>query len=107
MASNRTRRSARNTKTGSNVVGIQKKINTDYETLFRDYKKLTREVLEIPATRYILGGVAIVSLIPFAMRLFRRYPEINTFVSDNLDSVVSKVDGIIGSRKGDEASLNH
>lgn len=59
-----TRRNARVTRTGSNAMGIQKKINEDYEILAKDYGKLFVELWRIPLTKYLLGGLALGALVP-------------------------------------------
>lgn len=68
MASNRNRRSARNTPTGENAAGIQKKINQDYAILFKDYKKLFTELWRKPMTKVILGGFALSAVVPFFLK---------------------------------------
>jgi predicted transcriptional regulator len=68
MASNKGRRSARNTPTGANALGIQKKINQDYAILLKDYGKLFSELWRKPMTKFVLGGFALSAAIPFFMR---------------------------------------
>lgn len=81
------RRSTRNTQTGSNASGIQKTINRDYELLARDYKKLFVELYRKPAFRYILGGVAVVAAAPMLLRNIRRIGMVDTFLADNVDNL--------------------
>jgi hypothetical protein len=68
----RTTRKATNTRTGSHALEIQRDINGDYAELARDYQKLGVELWRIPATKYILGGVAVASVLPFALRGAKR-----------------------------------
>jgi hypothetical protein len=96
------RRVSRNTKTGSNVSGIQKTINRDYGLLARDYKKLFVELFRKPVTRYVLGGVAVTALAPVLFRNIRRIPMVDSFLSENmenldLDGIRSKVTDTISS----------
>lgn len=93
MATTKTPRSPRNTRTGSNAMEIQKKINSDYGELVRDYKKLAIELWQVPVTKFVLGGAALGALVA----VFRKYPEINTFVTDNVSNVRSKIDDALNS----------
>ncbi len=105
MASNRNRRSARVTRTGSNVAGIQRQINQDYVNIVRDYKKLGVELFRKPMTRYILGGVALTVAVPFLLRLIRN-EEVVTFVRDNVDNIRTRIDGYIHTADTDMETLN-
>lgn len=105
MAARRNRRTARLTRTGSNAAGIQKQINQDYMDLVRDYGKLGVELMRKPMTRYILGGVALTALVPYVLRFFRD-PEVQTFVRDNVDTIRTRIDGIIHSGEDRLESLN-
>lgn len=81
------RRQVRNTKAGSNAMGIQKTINRDYALLARDYKKLFIELSRKPAFRLILGGVAITALVPVMLPYIRRIGVVDTFLADNVDNL--------------------
>lgn len=81
-------------KTGSSVLKIQRVVNKDYGLLFKDYKKLSRELWRIPATKYILSGVAITSLVPVILRVLRNNPQIGNFFRTNAEVIESKVGGI-------------
>lgn len=100
MAQNTNRRGARNTRTGTNAMGIQRAINRDFVDLFTDYKRLGVELWRMPATKYILGGVALTALIPVALRALRDYPEVNTFVKENVEGIRHRLESVIHS--GDE-----
>lgn len=97
-----TRRSSRNSNNRtstrsrkvSEAIETQKTINKDYKGLFRDYKKLAKDLWKIPATKYVLGGVAVAAFIPVATRLLRRYPKVNTFIRDNMDVVEQKLEEV-------------
>lgn len=107
MATTRTRskRSARVTRTGSNVAGIQRQINQDYVNIIRDYRKLGVELFRKPMARYILGGVALTVAVPYLLRMLRR-EDVVTFVRDNVDNIRTRVDGYIHSAESDLESLN-
>jgi hypothetical protein len=95
MANKRVSRSAaRVTKNGSNAMEIQRVINKDYKLLFEDYRKLSLELWRIPATKYILGGVAITSLVPVMLRVLRNNPQIGNFFRNNVDVIENKVGDI-------------
>lgn len=105
MATTRNRRTARLTKRGTNAGGIQKQINQDYVNIIRDYRKLGVELLRKPVTRYVLGGVALTALVPFVLRMFRN-EEVQTFVRDNVESIRTRIDGVIHSGERDLDTLN-
>lgn len=105
MASNRNRRSARVTRNGSNVGGIQRQINQDYMNIIRDYRKLGVELFRRPMTRYILGGVALTVAVPFILRLVRN-EEVVTFVRDNVDNIRTRIDGYMHTAEAEMDTLN-
>ncbi len=87
-------------------MGIQKQINQDYKYLAKDYGMLGSELLKRPVTRYILGGVALMTLAPFVMRFFRR-EEVQTFFRDNVQGIRSRIDDVIHSRDMEMDTMNH
>lgn len=93
MATTRTPRSPRNTRTGSNAMNIQRKINSDYAELVRDYGKLFAELWQKPVTKYLVAGAAIGAVAA----IFRKYPDITTQVTDSVSGLRSKVDSMIHS----------
>ncbi len=101
MATTRNRRVTRRTS----AMGIQRQINTDYAALVRDYGKLGAKLLSKPLTRYVLGGVALTVLSPFVLRMFRN-PEVQTFITDNVEGIRSRIDGMIHSGEETFESLN-
>lgn len=95
MAANRSvRKVSRVTKNSSNAFKIQRVINRDYKILFQDYKKLSLELWRIPATRYILGGAVVTSLVPVIMGALKRNPQIVNFFRTNVDAIEHKVESI-------------
>lgn len=88
---NTTNRRNNRTTPAERAVKTQKTINNDYKELAEDYRRLGMQLWKIPATKYILAGAALASLVPVTMRLFRRYPQINEFIHENLDTVEGKV----------------
>lgn len=74
-------------------MGIQRKINRDYEGLAKDYKKLAVELWQIPITKFILGGAALGGLVA----VFRKYPELDTFLTDNFEQIKTKVSDVFHS----------
>ncbi|MES2526405.1 MAG: hypothetical protein V4598_04935 [Bdellovibrionota bacterium] len=101
MATTRNRRTAR----ANSVLGVQKQINTDFEYLMRDYVKLGSALLKRPLTRYVLGGVALTVISPFILRMFRN-TEVQTFITDNVEGIRSRIDGMIHSGEESFESLN-
>ena len=104
MATTRNRRSARVTSRTS-AMKIQKRINRDYAQLARDYGKLGVKLFRKPATPFVLGGVALTVLAPYIMRMFRN-PEVQTFITDNVEGIRSRIDGMIHSGEASLDSLN-
>jgi hypothetical protein len=90
MASNRNKRAVRNTKTGSNAMQIQRKINMDYADLWADYKKLGLELWQLPVTKFIVGGAALGALTPLLMKVYKEY---------DLDTIKSKIDDFVDQVK--------
>lgn len=90
MASNRNKRPVRNTKTGSNAMQIQRRINMDYADLWADYKKLGLELWQFPVTKFIVGGVALGALTPLLMKAYKEY---------DLDAIKSKIDEFVHQAK--------
>ncbi len=88
------RKSSQLKRVGSSPVQAQKKINSDYQSLFKDYKKMSTVLWSKPATKYVVGGIAFASLIPVAIRLLGRFPKINTFIRENLDVVEEKLEDV-------------
>lgn len=88
MATNRNRKTAKRTLTGSNVIGVQKQINTDYEYLLRDYKKLAQELWKKPIVKFIAGGFSLGAVVS----LLGKYTTVNDFASDKLRLIKNKFD---------------
>lgn len=93
MATTRRPRTPRNTRTGSNAMEIQRKINSDYGELARDYKKLAVELWKLPVTKFIFTGAALGAVAA----VFRRYPELNSYVSEGVETIKSKVNETLSS----------
>ena len=90
MASNRNKRPVRNTRTGSNAMKIQRKINMDYVDLVEDYRKLGLELWRKPVTKFIVGGVALGALVPFVMKIMKNYDIDTDVIKEKWDDLVSK-----------------
>lgn len=93
MATTRTPRSPRNTRTGSNAMNIQRKINSDYAELARDYRKLAVELWQLPVTKFVVAGAALGAVAA----VFKRYPELNTYVSEGVDGLKTKIQDVVSS----------
>ena len=94
MAVAKNRRTARLPKTGTftgmNATNIQRRV---------------LKFLRKPMARYILGGVAVTALAPVIMRIFRN-EDVKSFVSDNVDTIRTRIDGYIHSAESEMDSLN-
>lgn len=69
-----------------------------------DYMGMAREVLSNPTFKYVAGGIATALLTKLATNLSDRYPEISKFITENLDTVESKLSG---GRFNDSESAPH
>lgn len=49
-----------------------------------------RSITNMPAVRYIAGGLALYGIVRLAMKTMDSYPQIGEFFSENLDSVEGK-----------------
>jgi hypothetical protein len=74
------------------TVEVQKDINRDYKVLFEDYKKLSKELWSMRETKYVVGGLAAVSLLPLATGALSRIPRIKSFFSKNLEAIEDKIE---------------
>lgn len=59
----------------------------------RDYMGLVRELVSNPTVKYVAGGIATALLTRLATKLSDKYPEISSFIRENLDTVESKLSG--------------
>lgn len=57
---------------------------------------------EKPAFRYVAGGVGLAVLSRVAMSMSDRYPQISTFLRDNLDVIESKLSEFRGESDSSE-----
>lgn len=59
-----------------------------------DYKKNVAGIWSMTMTKYVLGGLAVATILPIAIKTFRRFPKLGSFISDNVNSVEDKVAGM-------------
>lgn len=85
-------RSGRGGSRGQRVIAAQREINQDYKNLVDDYGTLFARLWRIPSTKYVLGGVAIVTLVPFAIKALRRIPEVDHFFDENMSAMHEKIE---------------
>lgn len=53
----------------------------------RDYKDILEELISNPALRYVAAGLATAIVTRIANKLSDRYPEISSFIRENLDQL--------------------
>lgn len=71
-----------------------------------DYKDILRELAASPTVRYVAGGIATALLTRLANNWSEKYPEISTFIREN----ISTLEGKFGTNKvgmGDSTSQRH
>lgn len=68
------------------------------------YMSLVREIISNPTVKYVAGGIATAMLTRLATKLSDKYPEISSFIRENLDVVESKFSG---DRLGRSESARH
>lgn len=85
-------RSGRGGNRGQKVVEAQREINQDYKNLVDDYGTLFARLWRIPSTKYVLGGVAVATLVPFAIKALRRIPEVDHFIDNNMSAMHEKIE---------------
>lgn len=56
-----------------------------------DYKQIMRDLYTNPTVRYMAGGVAAAVLNRFANRISDKYPEISTFLRENIGTLEGKL----------------
>jgi hypothetical protein len=96
MTTKKDKKRSRTAREALDVMGIQRRIDTDYAQLVRDYGKMGSKLMKRPVTRIFLGGIALSVIAPYILRLLRN-PEVQTFVRDNVEHIRSRVDGLIHS----------
>lgn len=56
-----------------------------------DYQDILRELAASPTVRYVAGGIATALLTRLANNWADKYPEISTFIRDNLGNLENKL----------------
>lgn len=59
----------------------------------REVTEILKEFIQSPAVKYVAGGIATALLTRLATKLSDRYPEISTFIRDNVDMVENRING--------------
>lgn len=57
----------------------------------RDFGEILRKFFGSPAVKYIASGIAAAYLLRLANNLADKYPEISTFIKDNMDMLEDKL----------------
>ncbi len=68
-----------------------------------DYREILRELATNPAVKYVAGGIATALLTKFANKMAARYPEISSFIRENMDSLEGKFSEYNRDLKGESA----
>lgn len=101
MAAKKNTSSKKSTRATSSPLRIQKEINADYVELGRDYKKLGMALMRKPATKYVLGGIAISVFGPMIFKALKNNATINSFIERPASTIVDKWSSLV-SKDGSE-----
>lgn len=74
-----------------------KNLERTIENSYGDVESYVTSLWNKPATKYVVGGIAVAALVPLTSRLLRAYPAIGEFLRENMDTVDQKL-GELGSR---------
>lgn len=74
-----------------------------FEAGNRDYREILRELASNPAVKYVAGGIATALLTRIANNMATRYPELSSFIRENLDSLEGKFGEYNRDLKGESA----
>lgn len=91
MAKEAVRKSSRAGRKSSDDLSITKSTRSRSKTMERDYKDVLRELAANPAVRYVAGGIATAVLARIASNLSDRYPELSSFIKENLENVEGRL----------------
>lgn len=69
----------------------------------RDYREIITELISNPAVKYVASGIATALLTRMANKMATRYPEISTFIKENLDDLEGKFGEFSREFKGESA----
>jgi hypothetical protein len=58
----------------------------------RDIKEMLKDFMTSPAVKYVAAGISTALLSRFATRINDRYPEISTFIRDNIHTLEGKLE---------------
>ena len=78
---------------------------SNLSSVIRGYQGRATQLLGMPVTRFILGGVALTVVAPYILRMLRN-EDVTTFVRDNVDNIRTRIDGYIHSADSDLETLN-
>lgn len=72
----------------------------------RDYTEILKDLASNPAVRYVATGVATALITRLANKMADRYPEISSFIKENLDTIEGKF-GEFRQDRESETSARH
>jgi hypothetical protein len=78
-----------------------------WESDTRDYKEILREFISSPAVRYVAGGIATALLTRLANNMAERYPEISSFIRENMDNLEGKLGEFRQNLQGEDSASRH
>ena len=109
-ATRRPRKSSRSRSqelTGSDFKRDDSRSSRSSRNLFeagnRDYREILSELVSNPAVKYVAGGIATALLTRIANNMATRYPEISSFIRENLDSLEGRFGEYNRDLKGESA----
>ena len=80
--------------------GTQSKLERNY----KNYRDSVLEWSELPAVRYVAGGMGLALLARLAYSMSDRYPEVSRFLKENLETIEDKLKEFRGIENSEDVT---
>jgi hypothetical protein len=74
---------------------------------YQDYRDIIKEMLMSPVFKYIAGGITAAILARLANQSEEKFPEISSFIKDNMNMLQNKLDEYKGHLQGHDSHVQH
>jgi hypothetical protein len=71
------------------------------------YRDLMRDVVMSPAFKYIAAGLGAAVLARLANQTSEKFPEVSSFIKDNMNMLQVKIDEYKSHLKGHDSQITH